>query len=179
MRRPSVVFFDRDGTLIHDAHYISDPALVRLLPGASEAVARLNAEKIPVVVVSNQSGLGRGYFTSDDYEKVRVRFEEVLAANGARIDATYICPHSSEAHCICRKPRRGLFEQAIREHQFDTSRLIFLGDRWRDVEPFLFFEGARGGMVPSEMTPAEERERAERLRITFPSLTGALDSFMS
>lgn len=169
---------DRDGTLIHDAHYISDPALVRLLPGAAEAVARLNSDNIPVVVVSNQSGIARGYFTVDDYEKVRDRFEQLLSASGARIDASYICPHASEDHCICRKPRRELFEKAIRDHDFDRSRLIFIGDRWRDVEPFLFYEGARGAMVPSEMTPTEERERAERLRITYPDLTSALDAVL-
>lgn len=178
MSPPSVVFLDRDGTLMHDAHYISDPALVRLLPGAAEAVARLNAEKIPAVVVSNQSGIGRGYFTIEDYEKVRARFSELLAADGAHIDASYICPHSSEDHCICRKPRRELFELAIREHKFDANRLIFIGDRWRDVEPFLFYEGAKGGMVPSEMTPSEERERAERLRITYPDLKTAVDSLL-
>lgn len=179
MNRPSVVFLDRDGTLIHDAHYISDPALVRLLPGASASVARLNAEKIPVILVTNQSGIGRGYFTYDDYEKVRGRFEELLLAEGAHIDASYICPHSSDDHCICRKPRRELFERAIREHAFDPSGLVFIGDRWRDVEPFLFYEGARAGMVPSEMTPPEERERAERLRITYSDLPTALDSLLS
>lgn len=179
MRKPSVVFLDRDGTLIHDAHYISDPALVRLLPGAAEAVARLNAEQIPAVIVSNQSGIGRGYFTMEDYEKVKARFEELLAEKGAHIDATYICPHSSEVHCICRKPRRELYEQAIRDHHFDTGRLAFIGDRWRDVEPSLFFEGARGRLIPSEMTPSEERERAERLRITCPDLSSALDSLLS
>ncbi len=170
---------DRDGTLIHDAHYISDPALVRLLPGAAEAVARLNSDNIPVIVVSNQSGIARGYFTMDDYEKVRARFEEMLSAAGGRIDASYICPHSAEDHCICRKPRRELFEKAIRDHDFDRSRLIFIGDRWRDVEPFLFYEGARGAMVPSEMTPTEERERADRLRITYPDLASALDAVLS
>jgi D-glycero-D-manno-heptose 1,7-bisphosphate phosphatase len=179
MRTPSVVFLDRDGTLIHDAHYISDPARVRLLPGAAAAVARLNSLKIPAVVVSNQSGIGRGYFTEEEYEKVRSRFEQLLAEQGARIDATYICPHSSEAHCICRKPRRELYEQAIREHGFETGSLAFIGDRWRDVEPFLFYEGARGAMVPSEMTPSEERERAERLRIIYPDINAALDSFLS
>lgn len=170
---------DRDGTLMRDAHYVSDPALVHLLPGAAAAVARLNALEIPVVVVSNQSGIGRGYFTLEEYEKVRARFEELLHAEGARIDATYICPHSSEDRCICRKPRRDLFERAIGDHKLDASRLIFIGDRWRDVEAFLFYEGARGAMVPSEMTPSEERERAERLRITYPDISSALDSILS
>lgn len=178
MKQPSVVFLDRDGTLIHDAHYISDPALVRLLPGAASAVARLNAANIPVIIVSNQSGIGRGYFTMDDYEKVRARFMELLGAEGAHVDGSYICPHTSEDHCICRKPRRGLFEQAIREHNFDADRLVFIGDRWRDVEPFLFYQGARGAMVPSDMTPIEERERAERLRITYPDLSTALDAVL-
>jgi D-glycero-D-manno-heptose 1,7-bisphosphate phosphatase len=179
MRIPSVVFLDRDGTLIHDAHYISDPALVRLLPGAAEAVARLNSQSIPTVIVSNQSGIGRGYFTMEDYEKVRSRFEELLAEQGAHIDATYICPHSSEVHCLCRKPRRELYELAIREHGFDTTRLAFIGDRWRDVEPSLFFEGARARLVPSEMTPSEERERAERLRLVCPDLQSAVDSLLT
>jgi histidinol-phosphate phosphatase family protein len=179
MRSRSVVFLDRDGTLIHDAHYISDPKLVRLLPGAAAAVARLNASKIPAVVVSNQSGIGRGYFTMEDYERVRSRFEELLAAEGAHIDATYICPHSSEDHCICRKPRRELYLRAIRDHKFDEERLAFIGDRWRDVEPFLFFQGARAAMVPSEMTPSEERERAERLKITHPDIQSALDALLS
>ena len=179
MRVPSVVFLDRDGTLIHDAHYISDPALVRLLPGAAEAVGRLNALKIPVVIVSNQSGIGRGYFSMEDYEAVRSRFETMLSDGGGRIDATYICPHSSEDHCICRKPRRELFERAIRDHDFDSQRLVFIGDRWRDVEAFLFFQGARAALVPSEMTPTEERERAERLRITYQNINTALDALLS
>ena len=179
MKSPSVVFFDRDGTLIHDAHYISDPKLVRLLPGAAAAVARLNASNIPVVVVSNQSGIGRGYFTMDDYESVRGRFEELLGAEGAHIDATYICPHSSEDHCPCRKPRRELFHRAIRDHGFDEGRLAFIGDRWRDVEPFLFFEGARAALVPSEMTLAEEKERAERLQITHADISTAMDALLS
>lgn len=178
MNRPSVVFLDRDGTLMHDAHYISDPALVRLLPGASASVARLNAEKIPAIVVTNQSGIGRGYFSLEDYDKVQARFEELLANEEAHIDASYICPHSSEDHCLCRKPRRELFERAVREHRFDASRMIFIGDRWRDVEPFLFYEGARGALVPSEMTPTEEHERADRLRITYPDLATALDSLL-
>ncbi len=178
MNRPSVVFMDRDGTLIHDAHFISDPGLVRLLPGAAAAVARLNALNIPVVVVSNQSGIARGYFTIEDYEKVRERVEELLRAEGARIDATYMCPHSAEDRCLCRKPRREMFERAVREHGFDASRLMFIGDRWRDVEAFLFYEGARGALVPSEMTPSEERERAERLRITYPDISSALDALL-
>ncbi len=179
MKAPSVVFIDRDGTLIHDAHYISDPALVRLLPGACEAIARLNASNIPVVLVSNQSGIGRGYFSMEDYEKVNSRFQDLLGTGGARIDATYICPHSSEDHCNCRKPRRELFERAIREHAFDFSRMIFIGDRWRDVEPFLFYPGSAAALVPSEMTLAEEKERADRLHITYPNLTTALDSVLS
>lgn len=179
MSPPSVVFLDRDGTLIHDAHYISDPDLVRLIPGAAKVVASLNRMKIPVILVTNQSGIGRGYFTTEDFEKVSERFRQLLEAEGAHIDATYFCPHSSDAHCKCRKPGRELFERAIREHGLAPDRLAFIGDRWRDIDPVLFYPGARAAMVPSEMTPVEERERAERLGITYPDLKSAVNSMLS
>ncbi|HEX7239268.1 MAG TPA: HAD-IIIA family hydrolase, partial [Longimicrobiaceae bacterium] len=103
--RPAV-FLDRDGTVIHDAHYLADPEGVRLLPGAAEAVARLNRAGVPVVLVTNQSGIGRGLFSEADFRAVQDRVEALLAAGGARIDAVYHCPHAPDADppCDCRKP---------------------------------------------------------------------------
>jgi histidinol-phosphate phosphatase family protein len=135
--RVPAVFLDRDGTIIHDAHYLADPAGVRLLPGAAEAVARLNAAGIPVVVVTNQSGIGRGYFTEADFRAVQARVEELLAAEGAKVDAVYHCPHApdEEPPCACRKPGVGLFLRAAEEHGLDPARSWYVGDRLRDLAP--------------------------------------------
>ena len=86
----AAVFLDRDGTIIDDVHYIAQPELVRLRPGAGDAIARLNRAGISVIVVTNQSGIARGIFTESDYERVHDRMVELLAADGAHLDATYI-----------------------------------------------------------------------------------------
>lgn len=154
-------FLDRDGTIIDDVDFISRPEDVRLIVGAATAIAALNEARIPVIVVSNQSGIGRGYFTHDAYERVRARIEEVLGENGARLDAMYICPHAPDRNppCLCRKPGIQLFETAAREHRLDLARSWYVGDRWRDVEPAQTLGGI-GRLVPARSTPAEELSRA-------------------
>ena len=114
---PDAVFLDRDGTVMEDAHYIKAPSQVKLLPGAAAAVKKLNDAGVKVIVVTNQSGIARGLFTVDDYEKVRRQFEALLADEGARIDASYFCPHhpSASGPCDCRKPGTKMLEDAIRE----------------------------------------------------------------
>jgi histidinol-phosphate phosphatase family protein len=160
--RPAV-FLDRDGTINVDTHYLRRPEDVELVPGAAEAIARLNAAGIPVIVVSNQSGIGRGLLTRAEYEAVRARIEELLARAGARVDATYICPHApsleGEAICECRKPGTLLFRTAASEHAIDLRRSTFIGDRWRDVSPALEL-GARGILVPSPDTMPSDVELA-------------------
>jgi len=133
----AAAFLDRDGTIIHDAHYLADPDGVRLLPGAAAAIARLNAAGMPVVVVTNQSGIGRGYFTEGDFRAVQARVEALLAAGGARLDAVYHCPHAPDAEpaCGCRKPGVELFVRAAAEHGLDLARSWYVGDRLRDVAP--------------------------------------------
>lgn len=131
MRRAA--FLDRDGTIIEDAHYLGDPAGVRLLPGAAEAIRRLNRANIPVVLVTNQSGIGRGLFSEADFQATQARLRELLAGWGARIDAVYHCPHAPDTGCGCRKPNAGMFVQAAREHGLDLARSWYVGDRVRDV----------------------------------------------
>jgi len=97
----TAVFLDRDGTIIDDEHYIADPNLVRLRPGAAEAIAQLNGASIPVIVITNQSGIARGLLTRSDYDRVAARLDELLAQRGARIDATYVCPHHPEFDEAC------------------------------------------------------------------------------
>lgn len=161
--RPAV-FLDRDGTVNVDTDFVRDAATVALIPGAAEAIARLNAARWPVIVISNQSGIGRGIFTHDEYEQVRRRIDELLAERGAHVEATYICPHvppqsPADVACECRKPGTALYRQAAAEHAIDVARSWFIGDRWRDVAPAVAL-GGRGILVPSPRTPQDDVERA-------------------
>ena len=174
---PSAVFLDRDGTIIKDVKYISRPEQVELIDGAAEAIARINAVLVPVVVATNQSGIGRGYFTVDDYESVRKRVEDLLAERGAHVDATYYCPNKPEDGCRCRKPETEMFEQAATDLDIELSKALFVGDRWRDVEPALRF-GAHGVLVPAERTPPGEVERAIASARVADSLATALDWYL-
>ncbi len=135
--RRAAVFLDRDGTLIDDPGYLRDPALVRLLPGAGAAVARLNAAGIPVVMVSNQSGIARGLLTEAEYVAVQARLRAVLAAERAHLDAEYFCPHLPEVSgpCDCRKPGVLFYRQAALTLDLDLEASWWVGDRLRDVLP--------------------------------------------
>ena len=130
-------FLDRDDTIIRDTYFVSDPAKVELLPGAASAIKQLNDAGIPVVVVTNQSGLSRGLITPEQYESVKKRLDDLLAAQGAHIDATYVCPHypSITGLCECRKPGLKLFKDAARDLDLDLKTSVYIGDKVRDVEP--------------------------------------------
>lgn len=135
MSRPAV-FLDRDGTVIADPGYLDRPDGVRLLPGAADAIARLNRAGFAVIMITNQSGIGRGYYSEEDFEAVQRELERQLAEQAAHLDAVYFCPHDPTVHaCDCRKPGTALFERAIAEHGLDPSDSWFVGDRGRDVEP--------------------------------------------
>lgn len=150
------VFLDRDGTMIEDLDYLADPSRVRLLPGAGEAIRKLTAAGIPVIVVTNQSGIGRGYYTEADFQAVQSRVEDLVRGGGGSILATYHCPHSPEVEpaCRCRKPAPGLFEKAAKDHDLDLALSSFVGDRLRDLEPGLVAGGSgfliRGGEPTAE-----------------------------
>ena len=160
--RPAL-FCDRDGTLIHDAHYLRDPAAVRLLDGAVEMLRAFRDAGWALVVVTNQAGIARGLITPAEYEAVRAHLDARLAAEGVALDATYHCPHHPEfgGACRCRKPGTALYEAAATDLALDLPRSAWIGDRWHDVAPALVF-GGRGLLVPSAETPADERERAAR-----------------
>jgi histidinol-phosphate phosphatase family protein len=158
----AAAFLDRDGTIVRDANYIGDPRNVELLPAAPEAVRRLNEREIAVIVITNQSGIARGLFGLDDYEAVRRRLDELLTAAGARIDASYMCPHHPDVNgpCDCRKPGLALYRQAIAEHGLDPAQSSFIGDRWRDIAPAGAL-GGRGILIDAESTPPDDRDRAQ------------------
>jgi histidinol-phosphate phosphatase family protein len=177
--RPAA-FLDRDGTIIRDAAYVRDPADVELLPGAADAIRRLNDARVPVIVVTNQSGIARGLLTQQDYERVSSRIATMLAAEGAHIDATYVCPHFPDitGPCECRKPALKLYRDATRDHALDPARSLFVGDRWRDVAPAAAL-GGRAIMLDVASTPDEDRRRARDEHIpTASSLADAVDEFL-
>jgi histidinol-phosphate phosphatase family protein len=173
-------FLDRDGTIIRDANYVRDPADVVLLPGATEAIRRLNAADVAVIIVTNQSGIARGYLSDADYELVRARLDDLLAAEGVKVEATYMCPHHPDitGPCECRKPGTLLYRQAMAAHDLDGARSVFIGDRWRDVAPAAAF-GGRGILLDVESTPADDLARAQREGIeTAHSLSEAVSRFL-
>ena len=141
MNKRAAVFLDRDGTINEQMGYINHGSRFILLPGAVEAIRRLNDQQIPVVVVTNQSGLARGYFPATLLDQVHAQMEQELAQAGAHIDGLYICPHHPEAKeeqyrqaCTCRKPQTGLLEQAASELNLDLSASFMVGDRWSDLK---------------------------------------------
>ena len=141
------VFLDRDGTIVEDPGFLHEPEKVTLLPGAAEAIRRLNIADYRVVIVTNQSGIARGRYTVDDYEAVQRRLVELLAARGARIDGAYVCPHHPQLSgpCDCRKPGLKLFRAAAEAFDIDFSRSWCVGDRLSDVQPARLLGG--GGIL--------------------------------
>jgi histidinol-phosphate phosphatase family protein len=127
------LFLDRDGTIIEDRGYLADPEGVLLLAGAAEALRELHSEGWQLVVVSNQSGVGRGFITRDQMDAVQTRFLETMEEHGVSIAASYLCVHSPEENCECRKPLPFFLKQASREHSIDLSASWMIGDREGDI----------------------------------------------
>lgn len=137
----AAVFLDRDGTINEQMGYINHIDRFQMLPEAAPAIRTLNEAKVPVVVVTNQSGLARGYFPLQLLTEVHEKMVAALAREGAHLDGIYICPHHPDAKekqyrqaCQCRKPKTGLFEQAARELEIDLEKSYMVGDRWSDLK---------------------------------------------
>jgi histidinol-phosphate phosphatase family protein len=154
-RLPDAVLLDRDGTLVVNVPFNGDPGRVTPMPGAREAIARLRAVGVPLAVVSNQSGIGRGVLTPAQVDSVNRRIEELLGPIGPWI----LCPHHPEDGCSCRKPQPGLLQEAARTLGVDPSRCAVVGDIGADVEAARAV-GARPVLVPNEETLRDEVEAA-------------------
>ncbi len=128
------VFLDRDGTIIYDRGYLRDPEQVQLLPGAGEALSRLRKEGFYLVLVSNQSGIGRGLMTSEDLKQVHRRLVTLLAKHSVRLDGVYYCPHAPWEGCICRKPAPGMLLRAADELGINLTGSFMVGDKSEDIE---------------------------------------------
>jgi len=134
-------FLDRDGVLIEEAHYIKDPDHVKIIPGAYAALKKLKAMGFLCIVISNQSGVARGYFKEEDIRAIEERIDESLSAGDLKIDAYYNCPHHPEGtvheykkDCDCRKPGPGMILKAAAEHDIDLKSSFMIGDKFSDLK---------------------------------------------
>ena len=127
------ILLDRDGTLIEDRHYLSDPAQITLLPGIAQALCRLVQIGCRLFVVSNQSGVGRGYFSLKSAHDCNMRLAQLLAAHDVHFTDMLLCPHSPEEGCICRKPRTGMWDVLRGRHGLHAAYAAMIGDKRDDV----------------------------------------------
>ncbi|MEN8375340.1 MAG: HAD family hydrolase [Gemmatimonadota bacterium] len=149
------VLLDRDGTIIVDRHYLSDPSEVELLPGAAKGLRRLADAGFLLVVVTNQSGIARGLYGEEEFASVQRRLEEVLGAHGVTLAGAYHCPHHPDftGPCACRKPEPSMFLSAAADLGLDLRASLLVGDRPRDVAAAEEL-GARGFLVgPDDAEP--------------------------
>jgi D-glycero-D-manno-heptose 1,7-bisphosphate phosphatase len=129
-----VVILDRDGTIVIDRHYLDNPEGLAFLPGAAEGLRSLYEHGYRLVVITNQSGIDRGYFSLAQMELMHDRLLEMVRIAGARLEGIYFCPHNPDAGCSCRKPQPGLLLRAAFELGFDPSNVIVVGDKASDIE---------------------------------------------
>jgi D-glycero-alpha-D-manno-heptose 1-phosphate guanylyltransferase len=128
------IVLDRDGTIIVEREYLSQPEQVSLIPGAGAAMRKLRQMGFGLVVITNQSGIGRGFFDQAQLERIHQRLEQLLEDEGVRLDGFYVCPHVPDDNCDCRKPRLGLMEKAARELGFIPQNSIVIGDKACDID---------------------------------------------
>ncbi len=150
--RPAV-FIDRDGTLTEEVGYVNHPSRLRLLPRAAQAIRRLNEAEVAAVLVTNQAGIARGYFSEDVLHAVNDSLVAQLKDAGAHLDGIYVCPHHPRegeppfrADCDCRKPKPGLLVRAAAELGLDLRACTMVGDKASDLVPARTV-GARGVLV--------------------------------
>ncbi len=135
------VFLDRDGTIIEDVGYVHEEDKIKFLPGVSEAIKLLNKSGFKVIIITNQAGVARGYFTEEAVKEINKYIQESLAKEGALIDMIYYCPHHVQGiieeykkECNCRKPNPGMIEEAVRDFGIDLKKSFVIGDKASDIE---------------------------------------------
>lgn len=162
--RPAI-FLDRDGVINHRTlgGYVTNWRQFKFIPGIKTALAQLSKLGVPLIVVSNQAGVGKGLVTRRALRDITERFVAALAKAGARIDAVYYCPHTPEDHCPCRKPRPGLLKQAARDWRLNLKRSVLIGDSLSDLEaaravhcPAIFLTANRGTPAGTNRTHSGE-----------------------
>ncbi|MFC1989493.1 D-glycero-alpha-D-manno-heptose-1,7-bisphosphate 7-phosphatase [Chloroflexota bacterium] len=174
------VFLDRDGTIIEDIGYPHERSKIKFLPGASKAVRLLNENGFKVIIITNQAGVARGYFTEETVKEINRYIQESLAKERAIIDMIYYCPHHIEGvveeyrkECYCRKPNPGMIEQAAHEFGINLENSFVIGDKNSDIEA-----GRRAGcktiLLTAENLSTNDKETAVMSDYTAPDLYEAV-----
>ena len=128
------VFIDRDGTINVNVGYIDHPDDFQMYPGVIEGIKLLKKNGYKIIIVTNQSGIGRGYFVKKNLDDIHHKMNHELSENGTTVDAIYYCPHHPDDQCNCRKPKTGLLEQAVKDLNIDIKESFIIGDRMLDME---------------------------------------------
>ncbi len=152
------MFLDRDGTLNYDPGYLRVAAELKLLAGVGPSLARLKRAGARLVVVTNQSGVGRGIITLKDLEAIHARLQGLLEQEDAALDAIYFCPHHPDDGCRCRKPNVGMVERAVSELQLDLRRAYLIGDHARDIQ-LATRVGAKAILIATALVDAQSLEK--------------------
>lgn len=178
--RPAV-FLDRDGTICEEMGYLNHISRLHIFSFAAAAIRKLNQAGLPVIVVTNQSGISRRIFPESLVNQIHERISQELSAAGARVDGYYYCAHSKQDDCDCRKPLPGLLNQAAGEHCLRLDRSFVVGDRYGDVE-LAHGVGGRGVLVLTGYGRGEyELHRDEWLRqpdLVAEDLSEAVDAIL-
>ena len=157
------VLLDRDGTLIADRHYLSDPAQVTLLPGVAQALRRLSQMGCRLFVASNQSGVGRGYFNLESVHACNARLAQLLAAHDVHFTDMLLCPHSPKEGCACRKPQTGMWDVLRSRHGLHAAHTAMIGDKRDDVR-----FGRAAGLRTVLVLTGKGRSHAAKLGLPLP-----------
>jgi D-glycero-D-manno-heptose 1,7-bisphosphate phosphatase len=170
-----VVILDRDGTVVVDRGYLDDPAGLEFEPGAAAGLQRLYSHGYRLIVVTNQSGVGRGFFTLECVEAMNERLKVMVEDAGARLEGIYFCPHAPDAACACRKPALGLLTQAAADLGFNPSSAIVIGDKESDIE----FGRRAGAMTILIAANAQAPNVLMRADVVAPNLMEAARAVIS
>jgi D-glycero-D-manno-heptose 1,7-bisphosphate phosphatase len=162
--RPRTVILDRDGTIVLDRGYMSDPAQLQFLTNAAAGLALMHRSGHPLVVITNQSGIGRGLFTPAQLTAVSARFTAMVEDAGARLAGVYFCPHRPDEGCACRKPNTQLALEAAAALGFDPARAVVIGDKGSDIELGRRL-GATTMLVSADAAPARDGTSAPDYRV--------------
>lgn len=152
------VFLDRDGTINEDVSYLSNVADLRILPNAAQAIKKINQTGLKAIIVTNQSGIARGYLNEKILNDIHDSLKGLLAQSGAKLDGIYFCPHHPEECCACRKPETAMIKAAASDFDIDLSRSFMIGDKTSDI-----YLGHKAGLITILTLTGSGRETLEEM----------------
>ena len=169
----AAVFFDRDGTLLRERGYLSSHEKLKFYPSVFPAIRKIRMAGLKIVVITNQSGVGRGFFPVSSVRKIHAELRSLVAARGGKIDGIYFCPHLPQAGCACRKPKPGLARRAAQDLGIDLKRSYVVGDQAKDLRLARNIRGKGILVLTGAGSSADKKERALAAKITPNLLTAA------